>query len=184
VARAAVRRGVEPKASTAIVFHGPSATDRRTVSLLRTLADALELRLRERLREELSGTYGVSVSGGAERDPVPQYRFSVEFGAAPERVDELSRVAFAEIDSLKANGPSVTDLQKVREAHRREREVSRRENGWWMSALMTYDEYGWDPREIPSPPLSQGFTAADVRDAARRYLDAGRYVQVTLYPEK
>ncbi|HKP76549.1 MAG TPA: insulinase family protein, partial [Longimicrobiaceae bacterium] len=175
--------GVEPKARTAIIFHGPSATDRPTISMLRTVADVLELRLRERLREELSGTYGVSVSGGAEKQPVPQYRVSVEFGAAPERVDELSRVVFAEIDSLKANGPSATDLQKVREAHRREREVSQRDNGWWMGALMTYDEYGWDPRQIPSLPLSQGFTATDVRDAARRYLDAARYVQVTLYPE-
>jgi zinc protease len=152
--------------------------------MLRTLADALELRLRERLREELSGTYGVSVSGGAEKTPVPQYRVSVEFGADPQRIDELVRVVFAEIDSLKAAGPSATDLQKVREAHRREREVSRRDNGWWMGALMAYDEFGWDPREIPSLPLSQGFTAADVRDAARRYLDVGRYVQVSLYQEK
>jgi zinc protease len=184
VVRAEVRRGVEPKSRTAIVFSGPAPFDRRTVSLLRTLGDALELRLRERLREDLSGTYGVSVSGDAEKDPVPGYRFSVEFGAAPERLDELSRVVFAEIDSVKAGGVSDGDLRKVREAQRREREVSARENGWWLGALMGYDEYGWDPRLIASPPLSQTLTSADLRDAARRFLDPARFVQVSLYPEK
>ncbi|HSU15866.1 insulinase family protein [Longimicrobium sp.] len=184
VVRAQVRRGVEPKSRTALVFSGPVQFDRRTVSLLRTLGDVLEIRLRERLREEMSGTYGVSVSGGAERDPVPQYRFSVDFGAAPERLDELVRVVFAEIDSVKAGGVRAEDLQKVREAQRREREVSLRDNGYWVGALMAYDEYGWDPRQITAAPLSQGFTSDDLRDAARRFLDTSRYVQVSLYPEQ
>ena len=184
VVRSEVRRGVEPKSQTAIVFSGPVQFDRRTVSLLRTLGDVLEIRLRERLREELSGTYGVSVGGGAERDPAPRYRFSFAFGAAPERLEELTRVVFAEIDSVKAGGVKADELQKVREAQRREREVSLRENGYWAGALMAYDEYGWDPRQIPQPPLSQTFTSDDLRDAARRFLDTARYVRVSLYPEQ
>jgi len=184
VVRAEVRRGVEPKSRTALVFSGPVQFDRRTVSVLRTLGDVLEIRLRERLREQMSGTYGVSVSGGAERDPVPQYRFAVDFGAAPERLDELVRGVFAEIDSVKAHGVRPEDLQKVREAQRREREVSLRDNSYWASALMTYDQYGWDPRQIPATPLSQSITSDELRDAARRFLDTGRYVQVSLYPEQ
>jgi hypothetical protein len=62
--------------------------------------------------------------------------------------------------------------------------VSERENNWWLGALMAYDEYGWDPRLIPSPPLSQTLTSDDLRDAARRFLDPSRYVQVSLYPER
>ena len=58
-----------------------------------------------------------------------------------------------------------------------------RENNWWLGALMGYDQNGWDPRLIPSPPLSQTLTSADLRDAARRYLDTTRYVQVSLYLE-
>jgi zinc protease len=184
VVRATVRRGVEPKGRTALVFTGPAPFDRRTTSLLRTLGDLLELRLRERLREQMSGTYGVSVSGGQAKDPVPMYRVSVDFGAAPERLDELTRAVFAEIDSVKANGATAGELQKVREAQRREREVQLRDNGWWLAALMGYDQYGWDPRLIPSPPLSQTLTSDDLREAARRFLDVGRYVQVQLVPER
>jgi zinc protease len=79
---------------------------------------------------------------------------------------------------------SDTNLRKVREAQRREREVSARENNWWLGALMSYDEYGWDPRLIASPPLSGTLTSADLRDAARRFLDTSRVVQVSLVPER
>lgn len=183
VVKSTVRRGVEPKSETAIVFSGPVEFTRENASLLRTLADALEIRLRDRLREDLGGTYNVNVSGASERDPVPQYQFSFEFGAAPERLDELTRVVFAEIDSVKANGVSATDLAKVREAQRRQREVDVRDNGYWIGALMAYDRYGWDRRQITAAPLSQSITSEQLRDAARRFLDTSRYVQVSLYPE-
>jgi zinc protease len=178
-----VRRGVEPKGRTQIVFTGPAPFDRRTMSLLRTLGEALEIRLRERLREELGGTYGVGVYGDLDRDPRPEYRFVVDFGADPARLDELSRVVFAQLDSVKATGPTEDELAKVREAQRRQRETDLRENGYWISALMAYDRYGWDPRLIDDDPMSQQFTVADLREAARRFLDMERYVQVTLVPE-
>jgi len=184
VVQRTVRRGVEPKSRTSIIFSGPAVADRRNSSLLRTLADVLEIRLRERLREEMSGTYGVSVGGGVIREPAQEYRFSIDFGASPERLSELTRAVFAEIDSVKANGVTASELQKVREAQRREREVAVRENNWWLSALMGYDQNGWDPRLIPSPPLSQTLSSSDLQAAARQYLDTSRYVQVSLYPER
>jgi len=179
----AVRRGVEPKSNTSIIFSGPAVADRRTSSLLRTLGDVLEIRLRERLREQMSGTYGVSVGGGVIKEPREEYRFSIDFGADPQRLEELTRAVFAELDSVKASGVTPDELQKVRETQRREAEVARRENGWWIGALVSYDVYGWDPRLIPSAPLSATLTSDDLRDAARRYLDMRRYVRVSLYPE-
>jgi zinc protease len=183
VVQRTVRRGVEPKSRTSIVFNGPTPFDRRTSSLLRTLADVLEIRLRDRLREDLSGTYNVGVGAGITKEPTEEFRFSIDFGADPERLEELTRAVFAEIDSLKATGPTADELQKAREAQRREREVQIRENNWWMGALVGYDMNGWDPRLIPSAPLSQTLTPAELRDAARRYLDPSRYVRVSLLPE-
>lgn len=178
-----VRRGVEPKGRTSITFSGPATADRRTSALLRTLGDVLEIRLRERLREQMSGTYGVSVGGAVLHDPVQEFRFTIDFGADPQRLDELTRAVFAEIDSVKATGPTADELQKVRETQRRETEINQRENNWWLGALISYGIYGWDPRLIPSQPLSLTLTPAELRDAARRFLDASRYVQVSLVPE-
>jgi zinc protease len=183
VVQRTVRRGVEPKARTALVFTGPAEFSREASAEMGGLAQALELRLRERLREDLGGTYGVGVSGSVERDPWARYSFIVNFGSAPERVEELTGVVFAVIDSVRAAGPSQADVDKVREASRRERETALRENDFWIGRLLSYDRMGWDIRMIDDEPLSAGLTVERLRDAARRYLDRARYVQVTLVPE-
>ncbi|HEX6909358.1 MAG TPA: hypothetical protein VF142_03135, partial [Longimicrobium sp.] len=84
---------------------------------------------------------------------------------------------------VRAAGPSREDVDKVREASRRERETALRENDFWISRLLSYDRMGWDVRMIDDEPLSAGLTPERLRDAARRYLDRGRFVQVTLVPE-
>jgi zinc protease len=183
VIRRTVRRGTEPRARTAIVFTGPAEFSREASADMTALADVMELRLRERLREELGGTYSVGVNGGIERDPYPRYQFVVDFTTAPERVDELVAVVFAQIDSVRAAGASQADVDKVRETSRRERETSLRDNGFWLGRLMGYERLGWDPRLIDDEPLAATLTVERVRDAARRYLDRSRFVEVTLVPE-
>lgn len=182
VIRKTVRRGTEPKARTQFVFTGPMQYSREELFALRGLADVLEIRLRETLREDLGGTYGVSVRASASREPRPEYRFSIGFGAAPERLDELGRAAFATIDSIKAHGPSESELAKVREAQRRAREISLRENNAWLGQLMAFDRLRWDPRGIMAEPTTR-LDAAMIQRAARLYLNAQNYVQVSLVPE-
>ena len=47
----------------------------------------LQERLREAIREELGGTYSISVSPSAQKIPRPEYLLSVQFGCDPQRVD-------------------------------------------------------------------------------------------------
>ena len=183
VVRKTVRRGTEPKARTQIVFSGPMAYTQEELFALRGLAELLQIRLRETLREDLGGTYGVSVRASAAREPDSEYRLSIAFGADPDRLDELGRATFAVLDSVKQFGVSEVDLAKVREAQRRAREISVRENSAWLANLMAFYRNGWDPREIMAEPKVRLDPAA-VKRAAQRYLDTSRYVQVSLLPEK
>ncbi|CAN5592492.1 insulinase family protein [soil metagenome] len=184
VVRREVYRGLEPKARTQIVFNGTIEYEQENLTALTALAEVLQLRLREVLREDLAGTYGVGVSASAAREPRPRYRISLGFGAAPERLEELTGVVFAQIDSLNRYGPQERDLAKVREMQVRSREVELRENRFWLSQLLAYDQNGWDPRGILTfEQRARGVTARMVQEAARRYLDTGNYVRVSLYPE-
>ena len=76
----------------------------------------LQIRLRERLREDLGGTYSVSVSSALAREPDEEYSFTIRFGSAPDRVDELLGVIYEQIDSIKTVGPTEDNVAKVREA--------------------------------------------------------------------
>ena len=192
VVRKVVRRGLEPRALTRIVFSGPFEFTRPNVLSLKTLADVLRIRLRTALREDLGGTYGVAVQVSASPQPFPQFQFTVGFGADPDRIDELTAAVFAEIERLKQSAPPPddvealeVDLAKVGEIQFRSRETVIRENDFWLNQMLIYDQYGWGIENLPFRAIRPTvMPSASVRDTARRYLDAGNYVQVTLIPEE
>lgn len=184
VVRKVVRRGVEPKSRTQIVFTGPAPFSREESYVLGSLTDILQDRLRERMREDLAGTYSPGVGGALSPTPYPHFTVGVGFGSAPERADELAAVVFEEIERLKTDGPTADDLHKVRETQRREWERALEENGYWVGVLTRSAAMGTDPREaLAYPELQQTLTAERVREAARRYLRTDRYVRVVLQPE-
>jgi zinc protease len=178
-----VYRGLEPRAATQLVFTGPIEFDRDNVVALQGLADVMTLRLRERLRESLGGTYGVEVRGNAARDPVPRYQFSIAFGSDPDRVDELVDEVFHEISRVVAEGPTEDELEKVREMQFRSRETSLRQNQFWLAQLINYDQYGWGLEEIATVATRfETMGSETIRNAAREYLSTGNYVRVSLLP--
>ena len=180
-----VRRGTEPKARTVIVFNGVFEWTRQNRYALASLAEVLRMRLRDVLREELGGTYDVSVGQSSERDPRPEYQFSIDFGSAPERVDTLRATVFRELERVKRDGPTAEEIEKVREIQRRSEETEIKQNNFWLNALASSARYGSDPRIIlRRSELRASLTPALVRDIARRYLNESRYVQVRLLPEQ
>ena len=183
VERRTVRMGSEPKALTAFVFTGPFEYDRENRLLLAATADVLDIMLREVLREELGGTYGASVNASSSRIPNPRYGVQISYGAEPDRLDELTAETFSVIDSLSTYGASEENLAKVKETRRRSRETDLEDNGFWLSAISAYDRDG-EPLELilELDPLLDGLTPRRIGDAARRWLDPGRYVHVSLLP--
>ena len=179
-----VKKGAEPKARTALIFTGPFEYTRQNRYYLSALAELLNIKLREALRENLGGTYGVSVSPGTSRDPQPTYRFTIGFGSAPERLESLTTAALAQIDSVKKFGTTPEYLNKVKEAALRSRETALKQNGYWLSQISTFDQSGWSLAEIPNgEKLISSLTVEDLQRAANKYLRNDNYVRVSLYPE-
>ena len=180
-----VRRGVEAKAQTELVFTGTCAYSYESRVLLGALRDLLDIRLREALREEKGGTYGVGVSGNCRHIPNERYDVTISFGSAPDRVDELVTATFAVIDSLQNGVVSDSNLTKIREITLRSHETALKLNGPWLSAMADADQDGRDQRDfLRIPALINGITRENLRDAARLYLQRDQYARFTLLPEK
>ena len=179
-----VRKGIEPKSQTAVVFTGPARASREERFALDAASSILEIRLREELREELGGTYSVSVGSSITRIPKEEYTVSINFGSAPERADTLVQAVFAQVDTLRTAGPRAIDITKYKETSVRTRETSLRQNGWWLGQLMAARREGdtMADRLALDRQLNR-LTPEVIRDAARRYLDPKRFVRVTLLPE-
>jgi len=179
-----VRKGTDPKADTRIKFYGPFAYSYANRVEFDALLAVLEMRLRDVLREDKSGTYGVSVNGWGFSIPYQRYSLSLDFESAPERVDELVGVAFAVLDSLKRLGPTAEELQKVKERFVRAHETALRQNGSWLDWMRDHDEDGRDLHVIQRyPAMVQALTAAQLKAAAQRYLNTKQYARFTLLPE-
>jgi zinc protease len=178
-----VRRGLEPKAQVRIVFTGPFTWTQENRHALTSLGSVLRIKLREALREEKGGTYGVSAGGSPIHYPREEYRFAVAFGCAPERVDELVKAVFDQIDSLKNYDVDSSYITKVKETQWREREVSMKQNGFWLSALEFTLSNDIDPMQILTyRELIATLNPDVIREAAREYLNTERYAKFILLP--
>jgi zinc protease len=180
-----VRKGIEPKSETAIIFSGPFEYSRDNRHVLASLRDALEIELRDIIREDLGGTYAVSVSQSSGRDPWQRYRVTISFGAAPDRLEELTRAVFAHIEKVQSQGVAAATLDKVKETQRRTFETSLKENAFWLSQFLSAAQIGEEPGAfLRYPSLIDALTAQQIQDAAKRYLRKDNYVRVSLYPER
>lgn len=180
-----VRRGIEPRAQVAIVFQQEmpwSMEGRRELNLLQA---ALDTRLREVLREDLGGTYGVSVQASLRNQPYEHVQVAIVFGCDPERTEELVASVWDTIRSLQTDGPTEVHLANAREQAFRSWETGLEENGWWLNTLEFYLSSDMDPARLLTNPADvlSGITATDVAELARQVLRQDRYIRVTLLPE-
>ena len=90
------------------------------------------------------------------------------------------------IDTIKQNGATAAELQKVREQQLRTQEVSLKENGYWVGNISARLENGEDPRGLATYTRDyiEKLTSDQIRDAARKYFDMTRYARFVLLPEK
>ncbi|MXW63410.1 MAG: insulinase family protein [Bacteroidetes bacterium SB0662_bin_6] len=179
-----VHKGIEPQSRTQIIFAGEGAYSPEESTVIGALASILEIRLRELLREDLGGTYGVGVGSSLTYRPDEEYDVTISFGSDPERADELAAVVFEEIERIKTDGPDAETVDKVRESQRRAKETNLRENSYWLGRIQGMDQEGRDLRLIPSYDLIEGWTAEQVQEAAVRYLREDQYAKFVLYPEE
>ncbi len=180
-----VKRGLAPKSEVSLIFTGPFDWTRDNRFEFRTMVDVLRIKLREVLREDKGGTYGVGVRGSTSKFPREEYSVNISFGCAPERVDELVESVFIQIDSLKNFGTTDTYLNKVKEGALRKHETDLKENRYWLNALRTVYYYQSDPMDILTfDDEIQKQTLKDVQKAAKKYLNVKNYVKVVLVPEK
>jgi zinc protease len=178
-----VARGQEPKSQVRMTFNGTATFSSVEEHRLESLGETLSIRLREKLREELGGTYSVSVGGHLVRKPRQVFRSEVHFNCAPENVTKLVDAVKAEIATAKAKGPPPENIEKVKIAQNRSLEQSLRSNGYWMGEIVNRARYNEDPRLIlEQKKLIDGLDAKGLQQAAKHYFPDDRVLFGLLEP--
>jgi zinc protease len=185
VVKRAVYSGSEQKSTISLTFTGEAPFSEAEQMRLQALVEVLNIRIIEVLREQLSLIYGGSAGASLGRIPYGNYTLSVTLPTGPENVDKVLAATFAEFDRLKREGPQAADLAKVKQNWIQNHRKALRENGYWLGRLQSSLMDGTDPAALLThEERVNALGAAEVQDAARRYLNTENYVQVVLYPEK
>jgi zinc protease len=185
IAKGIAIKGTDPQSRVLLNFHGPFTYNRENRFALRMMASVLNIKLREELREDRGGVYGVSVSANASARPREEYTLRISFTCDPERVKELKDAVMEQITWIQNVENMDTYLSKVREQERRSFETSLRENRFWLSTIQFYYQHpNEDPNQLLAlPETVNAIGAEQIREAAKKYINTKQYVDVTLYPE-
>jgi len=179
-----VKKGTEPKSAVNMKFPGKFEFNRHNRNEMNALMKLVGIKLRENLREDKGGVYGVSANVSMEHFPEEKYVITIGFGCAPENAEKLIAAALAEIEDVKKNGCSDANLTKVKETFIRERETYLRENNFWLGAILQSDMNKENIQDLLQyTTWVNSLKSEDFKRLAEKYFDLAEYKRFMLMPE-
>jgi zinc protease len=99
-------------------------------------------------------------------------------------VEKLISATLDEIKKLKDNGVSPADLEKFQAEERRQAEIRKRDNNFWMYYLSDTYTRGEDvDRILRYSDRLASISLEDTKNAARRFLSDSNFKRIVLLPE-
>ncbi len=181
-----IKRGIAPKTQVHMYYSGEFDYTPENVYHLRSAIDYLRIKLREELREDKGGVYGVGISGGGRNIPDEKYSITLSFNADPDKADELVEAAKNVIIKAKREGPDEKDMQKVLETQRQTRIKNMEENNYWLRSIQSLYQDGRDFKNILLPAFEEkanNLTSNDIKMAVRKYFDRN-YIEIIMDPRE
>ena len=148
------------------------------------ISEILNIRIIEELREKIQGIYGGAMGGGLNKLPYPSYTFFIQLPCGPEKVDTLLYAMNAEIATLKKNGPSKENLDKVKQQWLEQNKESMKQNGTWLNEILEVKYPGTDPKRfLEYEKYVKALTPKQIQAAANLLLNNKNVVTAILRPE-
>jgi len=142
----------------------------------------LSTRYLESIREREGGSYGVGTYGFMRILPTPCAGLLMQFDTDPKKQARLMEIIHEEVDTIIANGPLASDLQKEKESMLKDYQENLEKNTYWRQALYMYYLYGQN--EIRDYKATvEGITAETVQKTLKKLVEAGNVFEVVMFPE-
>jgi zinc protease len=184
VVDANIKKGKEPQSLVTVLWTGETEYNSNEKLAFKALIDALNIKVIEKLREELGGMYSGGLNGSIQKRPYVNYSASASIPCGPENVDKLTNALFDIIKNAQDGKIPQTDLDKVKETLKKQYRVSIQENDPWLENLSQAYINQTNPEEILSyEQRVNALTLQDLQKAAQKFFDMKNYVKAVLYPE-
>ena len=180
-----VKKGAEKQSLVVMQYSGEMAYNKETDLQIAMLSEVMNIKIIEKLREEMGGIYGGGMRGGLSKRPYEQYDISVSFPCGPENVDKLVTAFLGIVKDVSDKGIEEKDMAKVKETLKKQYEVQIKNNDYWLNSLSKSFIDQTDPSWILAyPGKVEGVTAAQLQQLCKKLMDTPNYIKAVLYPEK
>lgn len=180
-----VYKGKEAKASVTLLLTGKYDYNVDNNKIVQALAEVLEIRLLERLREEEGGVYAPSCNASYVKYPTPRCGLSISFGCSPQNVEKLIASALDELRKLREEGPVEVNVAKFKAENRRGMETLLKSNGFWLSYINNQSQNKEDLNDINNyEKMLNAVTVENVKLAAKKYFNGDNLMRFVLMPEQ
>lgn len=184
ITEAHLQKGKESQSFITIMFEGETEYNREERLNLAALMEVMNIKIIEKLREEMSGIYGGGMFGTIQKRPYVHYTISAGMPCGPENVEKLTKALFEIIKDAQEKGIEKKDLDKVKETWKKQYHVNLQSNDYWLTSLSN----AWIDRNNPEDLLDyekrvDAITVQDLQNAAKKFITLNNMVKAVLYPE-
>jgi zinc protease len=184
VVNANVKRGKEQQSYITVMFTGDTEYNRDEALAMRALLEALNIKVTEKLREEMGGIYGGGFYGEIQRRPYVHYNITTYLPCGPENVQKLTTALMDLVKEAQTKGIEKKDLDKVKETWKKQYQTQIQSNDFWLSSLSN----AWINKDNPEIVLDyekrvDALKTEDLKKAATKFFNMNNVVKVVLYPE-
>jgi len=184
VVEANIKKGKEAKSLITLLWSGETEFNREERLTFSALIEALNIKVVEKLREEMSGMYSGGLSGSIQKRPYVHYTINAAIPCGPENVAKLTTALFDIIKNAQQNGVDQKDLDKVKETWKKQYHVNLQSNDAWLTNLSSAFIDQTNPENILDyEKRVDALTVQDLQKAAQKFFNMNNYVKAVLYPE-
>ncbi|MFL5772289.1 MAG: insulinase family protein, partial [Flavisolibacter sp.] len=184
IVEANIKKGKEAKSVITVLWSGETEYNPDEALAMSALIDVLNIKVIEKLREELGSMYSGGLSGSIQKRPYSHYQISANIPTGPESVNKLTTALFDIIRNAQQNGVEQKDLDKVKQTWITQHRVNMQNNDEWLNDLsQAYIDQTNPERILTFEQRVNALTLKDLQNAAQKYLNMNNYVKAVLYPE-
>jgi zinc protease len=184
IVEANIKKGKEAKSLITLLWSGETQYNREENMALRALIDVLNIKVIEKLREELGGMYSGGLGGAIQKRPYVHYTISASIPTGPDAVDKMTTALFDIVKTAQEKGVEQKDLDKVKETWKKHYRTQLQENDYWLEALSQSFIDQINPEDILTfEQRVDKLSTNDLQKVAQKFFDMKNYVKAVLYPE-
>lgn len=178
-----IKKGIDDKGMLAIMFKEDYEWNDQNNLALNMIKEVISIKAIEIIREKMSGVYSPQIQLQLEKHPTSSYMLMAMFSCSPKMEKKITKALMNIISEIQKNGPSVEDLNKVKEQFLRERETELKTNEFWLHKLAQLS-FNNDPisNVTTFEQRVKATTVEDLKIAAQKLIKKDHFLRVTLIP--